>query len=400
MAAGTVLISGAGVAGPTLAYWLHRAGFEPTIVERAPKLRMGGYVIDFWGLGYDIAEAMGLSGSLERHGYHIREMRIVGNDGRRLSGFGTRVFDELTGGRFVSVRRSDLSRLLAECAAIQTEMIFDDTIESLLEDADGVRVRFAHQPPRRFDLVIGADGLHSRTRELKFGPQDQYEISLGYKVAAFDLTGYRPREDAVYLMYNEPGRMVGRVSLREDHTLFLFVFSDASADAPKQIDASDQKALLRDTYRGGGWETQQILDVLDNSDNLYFDRVSQIHLPAWSKGRVALVGDAAFCVSLMAGQGSALAMTAAYVLAGELGRPGASFSEAFERYERLLRPYIATKQKAAISFSSAFAPKTSLGIIVRNLVTSAMAIPGVARLTFGRDVVDKLELPAYSWTKE
>ena len=150
-------------------------------------------------------------------------------------------------------------------------------------------------------------------------------------------------------------------------------------------------------YGGGGWETSRILNALDASDDLYFDRISQIQMPCWSRGRIALVGDAAFCVSLMAGQGSALAMTAAYVLAGELGRPGALHHDAFERYERLLRPYIATKQRVARSFSPAFAPKTSLGVALRNLVISATAIPGVARHTFGRDLLDKLVLPQYDW---
>src|SRR5690349_13120357 len=138
--AATVLISGAGVAGPALAYWLHRSGFQPVIVEHAPSFRTGGYVIDFWGLGYDIAEAMGLSGDLEGRGYHIRELRIVGDDGRRSTGFGTDLFAELTGGRFVTIRRSDLSLLLLERAKSTTELLFGDSIDTLSEDADGVAV--------------------------------------------------------------------------------------------------------------------------------------------------------------------------------------------------------------------------------------------------------------------
>lgn len=397
MADGTVLISGAGVAGPALAYWLHRSGFEPTVVEHAPSLRTGGYVVDFWGLGYDIAEAMGLSSDLERLGYHIRELCVVGDDGQRSTGFGTGIFAELTGGRYVTIRRSDLSRLLLERAQPITDVLFGDAIEALSEDRDGVAVTFAHAPPRRFDLVLGADGLHSRVRELAFGPQEQFETSLGYTVAAFEASGYRPRDQDAYIMHNEPGCMLGRVALRDDRTLFLFVFSEPPSESRARRDLTAQKAVLRQRYAGRAWETSRILDALDASDNLYFDRVSQIHMPHWSRRRIALVGDAAFCVSLMAGQGSALAMTAAYVLAGELGRPGASHYDAFERYECLLRPYIATKQRAAKSFSSAFAPKTTLGLVLRNLVVSAAAIPGVARHTFGRDVTDKLALPHYEW---
>lgn len=397
MAARNVLISGAGIAGPTLAYWLHRAGFRPTIVEHAPSFRNGGYAIDFWGLGYDIAETMGLAGDLERLGYHVREFRIVGDDGRRSTGFGTDIFAEQTGGRLVTIRRGDLSRLLLDRAQPASDVRFGDTIVALAEDADGVAVTFAHAPPQRFDLVIGADGLHSEVRRLAFGPQEEFETSLGYTVAAFETSGYRPRDEDVYLMHNEPEHMLGRLALRDDRTLFLFVFSEPAAEVHAPHDLAAQKAALRRRYSSGGWETSRILDALDDVDDLYFDRVSQIHMPHWSRGRIALVGDAAFCVSLLAGQGSALAMTAAYVLAGELGRSAGSHSEAFERYESLLRPYVATKQQVARSFSSGFAPQTALGIVFRNLVISATAIPGMARYIFGRALVDKLVLPDYDW---
>jgi 2-polyprenyl-6-methoxyphenol hydroxylase-like FAD-dependent oxidoreductase len=397
MANKTVLVSGAGIAGPTLAYWLHKSGHRPTLIEHAPSLRTGGYVIDFWGLGYDIAERMGLSGDLDRLGYRMRELHIVDGEGRRLTGFGTGVFRELTGGRFVAVRRSDLARLLIERAQPTTEILFGDAISGLDQDADGVTVTFERASPRRFDLVIGADGLHSRVRQLAFGPQDRFEQSLAYTVAAFEASGYRPRDEGVYVMYNEPGRMLGRVALRDDRTLCLFVFADTVSGSYATSGVEAQKALVRQRYRGGVWETSGILDELERADDLYFDRVSQIHMPHWSQRRVALVGDAAFCVSLMAGQGSALAMTGAYVLAGELGRPGASHAEAYQRYERLLRAYMETKQKAAKSFSSAFAPKTAMGLLVRNLIIGAAVIPGFARLTFGRDVTDRLALPRYQW---
>ncbi|AGK56940.1 hypothetical protein HYPDE_26288 [Hyphomicrobium denitrificans 1NES1] len=391
----TVLISGAGIAGPTLAYWLHKSGFEPTVIEHAPSFRTGGYVIDFWGLGYDIAERMGVSDDIERLGYHVQELRVVDDAGRRLAGFGTSVFREVAGGRFVTIRRSDLAYLLLERARSTTEILFGDSIKGLCEDEDGVEVTFEHAGPRTFDLVIGADGLHSKVRKLAFGPQSQFERSLGYTVAAFEASEYRPRDEDVYIMHNEPRRMLGRVALRDDRTLFLFVFADPTLPSDAPGNAEEQKAILRQSYRGAGWEMSRILDELEGADDLYFDRVSQIHMPHWSNGRIGLVGDAAFSVSLMAGQGSALAMTAAYVLAGELGRPGASHDEAFLQYENLLRPYIETKQRAASRFSAALAPKTAPGLLFRNLVIRATAIPGLARLTFGRDITDKLALPQY-----
>jgi 2-polyprenyl-6-methoxyphenol hydroxylase-like FAD-dependent oxidoreductase len=394
MKAGTVLISGAGIAGPTLAFWLKTAGFEPTLIEHAPELRTGGYVIDFWGLGYDIAESMGLLPEIDRAGYHIREMRIVNGRGERISGFGTRALNDLTGGRFVTVARSDLSRLLFERIKDRTEAIFGDEIAALEDDGEGVDVQFRRSGTRRFDLVIGADGLHSKVRTLAFGAQDRFEVQLGYLVAAFEAVGYRPRDEQVYIIFNEPGRMLGRFALHGDRTLFLFVFTVGERSAPP--DLPGQKALLHARYCDGQWECPRILDELDHAQDLYFDRVSQIKMNAWSKGRVALVGDAAFCVSLMAGQGSAIGMTAAYVLAGELAKAQRQ-DEAFRTYEALLRGFITSKQSGAARFSTAFAPKTWSGLFLRNQVIKASAIPGVAKFAFGREITDTLRLPHYFW---
>lgn len=395
MNAKTVLISGVGVAGPTLAYWLRRAGFIPTLLEQAPAPRKGGYVIDFWGLGYDIADRMGLLPAIHRTGYHIREMRVVNADGKRIAGFGTKVFDALTGGRFVTIGRSALSQLIFETIEDDTEAIFGDEIVALDQQPGHVAVRLRSGNERQFDLVIGADGLHSAVRRLAFGPQDHFEKRFGYRVAAFKASGYRPRDERVYVTYNEPGRMIGRVSLRGDETLILFVFVDD--DAPPLLDLRAQKSRLRAKFGRSGWECPHMLDALDAAPELYFDRVSQIRMPQWSRGRVALVGDAAYCVSLVAGQGTALAMTGAYSLAGELAKADGRHREAFASYETILRGFIDRKQQGAMRFASAFAPTTRLGILFRELVIKAAAIPGVARLTFGRDIVDVLQLPDYRW---
>ncbi|HTV35031.1 MAG TPA: FAD-binding domain [Xanthobacteraceae bacterium] len=393
----TVLISGLGVAGPTLAFWLRTAGFQPTLIEQAPAPRSGGYVIDFWGLGYDIAERMGLRDELDRIGYHISEMRIVNERGKRVAGFGTSVFLELTAGRYVTIARSALSRLLVEKIGDGAEMIFGDEIQSLRECEDCVEVELVQQGKRRFDLVVGADGLHSKVRGLVFGPQDRFERRLGYMVAAFETTGYRPRDDDVYVMFGDPGRMVGRVTLRDDRTLFLFVFDVGAAELLNLSDFSKRKAILHARFGDNAWECPRILEALDQADDLYFDRVSQIKMPKWSQGRIALVGDAAYCVSLMAGQGSALAMTGAYVLAGELAKSSGRHVEAFANYEKVLRPFIEAKQRGAERFAGAFAPKSRWGLFLRNQLINATAIPGFARIAFGRSVVDSLQLPAYSW---
>src|SRR5664279_1086980 len=250
-----VAICGAGVAGPTLAYWLDKAGIQSTIIERAPTLRSGGYVLDFWGLGYDIAEQMGMSDDLNALGYHMREMRVVRDNGSRKTGLGIAVMRDLTGGRFVTIRRSDLARLLFKKAAAVSEVLFGEEITKLNQRQDGVEVEFLHSSPRKFDLVIGADGLHSQVRNLVFGPQNQFEKSLGYTVAAFEAKGYQPRDENVYIMHNRPGTLLGRLALHEDRTLFLFVFADEVGQVKPPHDIAAQKALIASRYSGNGWET-------------------------------------------------------------------------------------------------------------------------------------------------
>lgn len=389
-----VLISGAGIAGPTLAFWLREYGVTPTLVESAPALRTGGYVIDFWGLGYGIAERMGLLPDIARMGYHVQELRIVDDRGKRLSGFGVQVFRELTHGRYITLGRSDLSKLISDRISASCEIIFGDRIASLRDVGDDVHVEFEHGSKRRFDLVIGADGLHSHVRQLVFGPQTRYEKDLGYGVAAFETTGYQPRNHLIYIIHGAPGRQIGRFTLRDDRTLFLFIFAGGCELEARSL--AVQKGILHQRFAGDGCELPHILAALDTCNDLYFDRVSQIRMGTWSHGRVALVGDAAFCVSLLAGQGSALAMTAAYVLASELARSQDRPQDAFRRYEDRLRAFINVKQQAAVRFAAALVPRTWLGIYFRNQVMKAFRVPSIARLAFGREIIrDRLELPRY-----
>jgi 2-polyprenyl-6-methoxyphenol hydroxylase-like FAD-dependent oxidoreductase len=191
--------------------------------------------------------------------------------------------------------------------------------------------------------------------------------------------------------------MLGRFALHDDRTLFLFVFV-ADADFERAFfDLRTQKALLRESFCSEKWECPRILAELDRTKDLYFDRVSLIKMESWSKGRVALIGDAAFCVSLMAGQGAALAMTAAYVIAGELAKAGGRHEAAFDKYEALLQPNLLSKQEGARRFAAAFAPKTRWGLFLRNQVIRALAIPGLARLAIGNNIADNLKLPDYHW---
>ncbi|HEX4054599.1 MAG TPA: FAD-binding domain [Tepidisphaeraceae bacterium] len=394
-----VLISGAGIAGPALAYWLLCYGHEPALVERAPTLRTGGYVVDFWGAGFDIAERMGLLPELRRKGYFVTELRVVNRAGRRISGFSADVFARMTGGRYLSIPRGELATSIFGLIDGKVETIFGDSISGIEQTEADVRVAFEHGKPRQFDLVIGADGLHSTVRELAFGPQRRFEKYMGYKVAAFEAEGYSPRDELVYVMFTEVGQQVGRFSMRDDRTMFLFIFAD---DQPQRMDLGDvpgQKALLRRRFGNSGWECPRILDALDTSDELYFDRVSQIRMNPneglWTRGRVALVGDAAFCVSLLGGQGCALAMIAAYILAGELHRSGGDHSRAFARYQELFGPFVAGKQEAAEGFAGFFAPRSRPRLFLRNQMIKTIRISWMANLVFGRGLLDKIELPEY-----
>lgn len=385
-----VIINGIGVAGPALAFWLQQHGHDVTLVESAPKLRSAGYVIDFWGLGYDIVERMGLIGEVCSLGYQMQEVRFVDRSGATNGGFGVDVFRRMTHDRFTSVRRSDISATIYRAIEGKVETIFGDSVSAIEERDNGVHVSFDHAPSRDADLVIGADGLHSRVRQIVFGPESQFDTPLGYHVAAFEAEGYRPRDELIYVSHGLPGRQISRFAMRDDRTLFLFIFADRFLQGEE-----DPIDVLKRVFSDAGWEWPQIASELERAPDLYYDTVSQIRMDHWTKGRVALIGDAAACVSLMGGEGTGLAITEAYVLAGELHAADGDFASAFARYEGRLKAFLRRKQESAKKFASSFAPDTAAGIIFRNFVTRVMDVPIVADFAIGRAMRDDIELPDY-----
>jgi len=392
-----ILISGAGIAGPTLAYWLAHYGMEPTIIEEAQTLRTGGYIIDFFGTGFEIAERMGLLPEILSQGYRVEEVRVVNREGRRVAGFSAESFWRAAGGRYTSLPRGDLAASIF--GRIQgMETIFGNSITKIEQSPTSVLVTFENGASRDFDLVVGADGLHSRVRQLTFGPESQFEKYLGYKVAAFEAPNYRPRDELAYVMYTEVGQQVSRFTMRGDRTMFLFIFEDQSLDRDNE-NVHAQKALLRKRFGSSGWECPQILNALDACDDLYFDRVSQIRMDTrhglWTRGRITLIGDAASCVSLLGGQGSALAMIAAYILAGELHRSKGDYALAFRRYQELFGSFVLKKQQAALRFGGYFVPRSSLSLFMRNQIMNLMSIPWIADRVVGRDFADKIAIPQY-----
>ncbi|MEZ6031004.1 MAG: FAD-binding domain [Hyphomonadaceae bacterium] len=390
-----VLISGMGIAGPTLAWWLRRGGHRPVIVEEADQLRTGGYIIDFWGLGYDIADRMGIIPRLRDVGYFAEEIRFVDEEGHRSGGFSADVFKRATNGRYVSLPRSELSAVIVDAIRDDVDIIWGDSIVAIDQQDDRARVQFRNAPARSFDVVVGADGLHSNVRRLCFGEQATYERYLGYQVAAFETQGYPHRDENVYVSFSKPGLQVDRFSLRDDGTLFMLVLHDADSSMPTHADPQLSKALLHKRFDGLGWETPEVLKAMDSASQLYFDRVSQIRMERWWNGRVCLVGDAAAAPSLLAGEGSGLAMIEAYVLAGELCK--AAPGVALPAYQAQVKPFIDRKQNSAEKFASSFAPKTQFGVTVRDIVSRAFGIPFVADLFLGGSLKDDFRLPDYDW---
>ncbi|RAN78116.1 hypothetical protein B5P43_17745 [Bacillus sp. SRB_336] len=388
-----VLIVGAGIAGPTLAYWLQKSGHEVTIVEHAPELRSGGYLVDFWGAGFDVAEKMGIVPELRRRGYVMTEARAVNRDGRKVASFKPEAIMESVE-RYLSLARSDLSAVIYEAIG-QGELILGDTVDALEDDGNRVRVSFDGGTHRDFDLVVGADGLHSRVRRIAFGPDDRFETYLGMVVAAFEAEGYPQRNELVAMMYADVGFQAVRLSLHNDATLFLVSLRH---DGNVPTDRAAQESLLRAKLGDKGWEMPTMLDLMPRAKNFYFDSVSQIRMPSWTSGRVALVGDAAACPSFLAGQGSALAMVEAYTLAAELARIP-DHRIAFARYEQRLAPLLHSKQDAAQGLGLAFAPKNRFQLFARTTVMRLMGLPKVADIVMGRSFHDAVELPPFPTTE-
>ncbi|WP_141731838.1 FAD-binding domain [Oligoflexus tunisiensis] len=387
-----VAINGIGIAGPTLAWWLKRFGHEPVLFEKSPVLRTGGYLIDFWGIGYDIAEKMGVLPEVNRQGYLISDMQMVDHEGKRVARLDFEIMRTLVNNRLTSILRGDLAEILFNaCKGVDARS--GVSITGIQDLKDSTRVQFSDGSEDAFDLVIGADGLHSKVRSLVFGDEAQFEKPLGYYVTAFKVKGYPYRDDLKVVSHTISGKQVIRASLRDDVTVFLLICrAECIEKVPETM--AEIRATSQQVFGEMGWETREILAHMQDEE-IYFDRVSQIRMTRWAKGRVALVGDAVACASLLAGEGTGLAMTEAYVLAGELHRNHGNFAVAFQNYERILQSFLAGKQKSAIQFAEFFAPRSQLHLLLRNLGARLSNIPWVANHFVVRSFRDDVILPEY-----
>ena len=389
-----VVIHGAGIAGTALACWLGKLGHEVLLVERAPQLRTGGFVVNLWGIGYDALERMGLLPGLLARQHYSDELRMVDSEGKTRGGYPSSVLLKLANGRMATLARSDIAATLHAALDSRVQMRFGDSITTIDDDGVRVKVGFERSPAREVDLVIGADGLHSRVRELVFGPDARFEYPMGCHVASFEVADYPHRNGDTYVAHTAAGRYVARFPMRDGRMLFFVLLRDEHLGERAPTDQVARKAILVNALSGMGWESAAIVSALAQVDDIYFDSISQIRMPAWTKGRVALIGDAAACPSLIAGEGAGFALAEAYVLAGELHRHG-DIPTAMTHYEARLMSVVARKQKHAESLAASFVPRTALGVRVRDYATLLMRLPVFPKLLMGRYFRDELVLPEY-----
>ncbi|AFU00503.1 FAD-dependent monooxygenase [Nocardia brasiliensis] len=339
-----VLVAGASIAGPALAHWLRRRGAEVTVVERAPELRPGGQAVDARGVTREVIRRMGLDAAVRAARTETAGAHTVDADGNVLETF--RADDDGGDGYIaeIEILRGDLSQVLYDDTRDGVEYLFGDRIAELTQDADGVDVTFAGGDRRRFDLVVGADGLHSALRAMVFGPHEQFIRHLGLVLAFYSV----PNEfglDRWLIEYQEPGRSAMLRPI-QDATRAMAMFSFAAADFDVDYrDIAAQKRLLHEQMTGLGWSTPRILAHLDDTPDFYLDQVAQVVTDRWSNGRVVLLGDAAFSSSPMSGQGTGLALIGAYVLAGELAAADWNPELGFAAYEQRMRPFVEANQE-------------------------------------------------------
>jgi 2-polyprenyl-6-methoxyphenol hydroxylase-like FAD-dependent oxidoreductase len=358
----TVLISGAGVAGPTLAFLLARAGFRPTVVERSGGQRSSGNPVDVRGPGLPVAEAMGVVPRLREAATGVTAMRLIDSHGRSGARIAMQSSRSESGTAEIEVPRADLATILYEAARDDAEFIFDDSITAMADGPDGVEVTFERTAVRRFDLVVGADGLHSTVRRLAFGTEAEFVRHLGVYVATMPLG--EPAENPEVLMYNTPGRLVS-VHPARGRALVAFIFRRATIPGFDHRDqAMHRRAVLEAYGNDPAWLVPHFLDLVRLADDLYFDGVSRVVLPSWSRGRITLLGDSAASVSLF-GDGSSLAMAGARTLAEALASTS-DVGVALRRYEAEHRRRTDAKGRGAGRAAAMLIPRTRPGIVLRN----------------------------------
>lgn len=371
-----ILISGAGIAGLSLAYWLNQFGFQASIVEKSPDLSREGYMIDFYGSGFDVAEKMGILDALRERHYPMSELAYVDNEGHKRAALAIDKLRALLDYRHFNFMRGDLAQVLHKTIQDDVPIHFDCTIQQLAQQPDGVQVTLSDGSEHTYDLVLGADGIHSQVRELLWGGESQFENYLGYIVTCSIIDNFLGDTRAFYT-HLEPGKQAAVYAIRGDRLATFFIFQSPRLHLHGR---SQQFGAVKSEFGGMGWIVPTLLDKMETAENFYFDTTSQIQMAPWHQGRVALVGDACQCLTLVAGQGASMAMAGAYLLATALRDGDGDYARAFAAYQAELKPEIEQRQVQAQKFASAFVPGSRLGIWLTYAYLKLAFLPGFRSL--------------------
>lgn len=370
-----ILISGAGIAGPTLAYFLKEYGFNPTVIERSPRPREGGFLIGLHGeIGSEVVKRMDLWPRFQKEKYINRYYSFEDASEKQIARFDVSTFIGQT-----SIKRTDLARMIYERTKGDVEYVFGESLRALKEDEEGVEVVFERGGTRRFDLVVGADGVHSNVRALAFGNESRFKRFLGYYIATF--TVHDPAaEDGVVRAYISPGKGVLLFGMKASNTVAVLSFKNRDEFTSDRYDTDAKKRRLFEAFASEGWELPRLLEAMKTASDFSFDSLSQIRMATWSKGRVVLIGDASYCPTSLSGSGASLSLAGAYILAGELRAAGDDYQAAFQAYERELRPFVEQKQENTAHTSSQLFSESAVGLWVRNQGLKLASLPWVSRL--------------------
>ncbi|HET6481222.1 MAG TPA: FAD-dependent monooxygenase [Actinoplanes sp.] len=388
----TVLIVGASIAGPALAYWLHRSGFAVTVVEKAGEPRAGGYPIDVRGTAIEVVRRMGILPRLRAAHVDMRLCTFFDADGSEVTSLAPHAVAGSVEGQDLEVRRGDLTASLHGLVRDDVEFLFGNSVATLDQTRQGIDVTFRDGRQRTFDFVVGADGMHSHTRRSLFGPEEQFHRYLGYGIAIFTMPNALGLSHE-FLVWNTPGRAAGLYAVGDSPELHAFLhFHQPEPPTRALRDPAAQRELIASVYAGAGWEVPGIIEAMRDAEDLFFDTAGQIRMPHWSNGRVALVGDAAYAPSFLTGQGSSLALVGAYMLAHALATHD-DHTAAYAACERALRPLVAANQALVDNGGATLFPITAQALEQRNAALRALAVLPAAPVRPAHSVLVLPEMP-------